>query len=75
MKLKNYLGYRDLVKMDEPVCTNLMCYKLGCLYQGWKKYSGTDIIESTIHKYKPKDIENYVTSDYQKTHRNRHTSG
>ena len=49
------LGYRDLVNMDEPVWTNSMCNKLGCLSQGWGKHAGTDIIELIFHKYKPKD--------------------
>ena len=32
----NFLGYRDLVKMDLPVWKNSMCNELGRLYQGWK---------------------------------------
>ena len=76
MKLQNIFGYRDLVKMDEPVCTNSMCYELGRLYQGRKKHSGTDIIEFILHKDKPQDREKHGTSDNnKKTHIKRHTAG
>ena len=49
------LGYRDLVKMDAPVWTNSMCYKLGCLSQGRKEHTGADTIEFIFHKDKSKD--------------------
>ena len=35
-----YLGYRDLVKMDEQVWTNSMCNEIGHLSQGCKKHAG-----------------------------------
>ena len=55
------LGYRYLVKMDAPVCTDSMCNELGRLSQGWKAHAGTDTINYISHKDKPKEIrETYV---------------
>ena len=51
------LGYRDLVKMDEPVWTNSIYNDFGCQYQGWGKHAGTDTIEFIFQKDEPKDIK------------------
>ena len=51
-----FLGYRDQVKMDASVWTNLMCNDLGRLYQGWKQIIGTDTIYFIFHKYIQEDI-------------------
>ena len=34
---RNVLGYRDLVKMDEPVWTITICNELDHLSQGWNQ--------------------------------------
>ena len=76
------IGYRDLVKIDEPLWTNSMCNELGILYQGYKKHTVTDTIEYILHKDKPKDIRViYVRSvcdiipQQKETHRTRFTVG
>ena len=43
-KYRDLLGYRYLVKMDEPVWTNSMCNKLGYPLQGWEKHAVTNTI-------------------------------
>ena len=52
----NFVGYIDLVKMDEPVWKNSMCNGIVRLSQGWKTHAGTDTIEFILHIDKPKDI-------------------
>ena len=54
------MRYRDLVKTDEPVWTNSMRNKLGCLSQGYNKHAGTDTIDfikekpgRLFHKHHP----------------------
>ena len=44
------LGYRDLIKKDEPVCTNSMGNKLGRLSQGWKNIHETTQWSSFYNK-------------------------
>ena len=57
------LGYRDLVKIDSPVWTNLMCNELGRLSQGWKAHAGNDTIGSIFHKDKKNERrEKYVAA-------------
>ena len=76
------LGYRDLVKMDEPVWTKLRWNESGRLSQGWGKHAGTDTIEFIFHKDKPKDRKaTYVRAvcdirpQKTETHRTRITAG
>ena len=77
-----FLGYRDLLNMDEPVWTNSMCNNLGRLSQGWKKHAGTNTMEFILHKDKPKyrratyaRVDCNIRSQKIETHRTRLTSG
>ena len=59
------MRYRDLVKMNELVCTKSMCKKIGRLSQGWGKHAVTDTIEFIFHKDKPKERRTtYVRAVY-----------
>ena len=43
-------GYRDLVKMDAPVCKFSIYNELGRLSQGWIEHTRTDTIEFIFRK-------------------------